>query len=101
MKHLPFSIFKKNDRRFFSVRFKNEQTGKYLPAISTKKETESEAIQIAFDWLKNGIPKNDEVIDSKKYTLRNMAKEADISKADADFICKELQRRGLLKSYVL
>jgi integrase len=30
-----------------------------------------------------------------------MAKEADISKADAEFICKELQRRGLLKSCVL
>jgi len=39
MKHLPFSIIKKKDRRFFSVRFKNEQTGKYLPAISTKKES--------------------------------------------------------------
>jgi len=49
MKHLPFSVFKKNDRRFFSVRFKNEETGKYLPAISTKKETEAEAIKIAFD----------------------------------------------------
>jgi hypothetical protein len=30
-----------------------------------------------------------------------MAKEADIAKADAEFICKELRRRGLLKSYVL
>ena len=29
-----------------------------------------------------------------------MAKEADITKADAEFICKELQRRGLLKSYI-
>jgi len=30
-----------------------------------------------------------------------MAKKSDISKADAEFICKELQRRGFLKSYVL
>jgi integrase len=101
MKNLPFSIFKKNDRRFYLVRFKNEQTGKYLPAISTKKETQKEAIQIAFDWLRDGIPKKGETIESKKYSLRDMAKEADITKTDAEFICKELQRRGLLKSYVL
>jgi integrase len=61
MKQLPFSVFKKGNRRFYYVRFKNEQTGECLPVISTKKET----------------------------------------KADAEFICKELQRRGLLKSYIL
>ena len=61
--------------------------------MSTKKETNAEAIQTAFDWLKNGIPQNGETINFKKYTLRDMAKEADITKADAEFICKELQRR--------
>jgi len=101
MKQLPFSVFKKGQRRFYYVRFKDEQTGKYLPTISTKKETKAEAIQTAFDWLRNGIPQKDEAIDFKRYTLRDMAKEADIDKADAEFICKELQRRGLLKSYVL
>ena len=100
MKHLPFSVFKKNDRRFFSVSFKNEQTGEYLPPISTRKESKSDAIQTAFDWLRNGIPKQGEIINSKKYSLRDMAKESDITKADAEFICKELQRRGFLKSYV-
>jgi hypothetical protein len=35
------------------------------------------------------------------YGIWDMAKDADISKTDADFICKELQRRGLLKSYIL
>jgi len=69
--------------------------------MSTKKETKAEAIQTAFDWLRNGIPQKGETIDLKKYTLRDMAKEADISKTDAEFICKELQRWGLLKSYVL
>jgi integrase len=101
MKQLPFSVFKKGQRRFFYVRFKNEQTGEYLPVISTKKETKAEAIQTAFDWLRNGIPQKGEPINFKKYTLRDMAKEADITKADAEYICKELQRRGLLKSYVL
>jgi integrase len=101
MKQLPFLVFKRKQRRFFYVRFKDGQTGEYLPVISTKKETKAEAIQTAFDWLKNGIPQKGEPVDFKKYTLRDMAKGADISKADAEFICKELQRRGLLKSYVL
>jgi hypothetical protein len=30
-----------------------------------------------------------------------MAKQADISKADAAFICKELQRRGILKMFIM
>ena len=48
MKQLPFLVFKKGKRRFFYVRFKNEQTEQYLPVISTKKkETKAEAIQTA------------------------------------------------------
>jgi integrase len=101
MNQLPFTVFKKGQRRFYYVRFKDEQTGKHLSSISTKKETKTEAIQTAFDWLRNGIPQKGEVIDFKKYTLRDMAKEADISKSDAEYICKELQRRNLLKSYIL
>jgi hypothetical protein len=30
-----------------------------------------------------------------------MAKQADISKTDAAFICKELQRRGFLKTFII
>jgi len=101
MKNLPFLVFRRSKRPFYSVKIKNEQTGKYLPEISTKKETKTEAIQIAFDWLKNGLPQKGEIVNFKKYTLRHMAKETDITQDDAEFICKELQRRGLLKSYVL
>jgi hypothetical protein len=100
MAHLPFSVFKRAGRRFYSVSFKNE-AGAYLPALSTKQETEAEAIQTAFRWLKDGIPRKGEAVPFKNYTLRDMAKGADIDNADAVFILKELQRRGLLKSYVL
>jgi integrase len=98
---LPFSVFKRDGRKYYSVKFKNDQTGGYLPALSTKKKTETEAIQVAFDWLKNGIPNRREVIPFKKYTLRDLAREAEISNNDALFICEELKRRGLLKSFVL
>ncbi|MCL1927967.1 MAG: site-specific integrase [Treponema sp.] len=100
-KRLPFSLLKRSDRRYYTVRFKNEQTGKYLPEINTKKETEKEAIQIVFEWLKDGIPQQGETVSLKKYTLREMAKGADITKVNAEFICKELHRQGLLKSYIL
>ncbi|MDR0759877.1 MAG: tyrosine-type recombinase/integrase [Treponema sp.] len=101
MAKLPFSIFRRAGRRFFSVSFKNDKTGEYLPAISTKQETEAAAIQTAFQWLKDGIPRKGEAVSFKKYTLRDMAREADVTTADCEFICKELRRRGLLKSYVL
>ncbi|MDR1306628.1 MAG: hypothetical protein LBK74_03535 [Treponema sp.] len=59
-KYLPFSVLKRQDRRFYTARFKNEQIGKYLPEINTKKETENEAIQTAFEWLRAGIPQQGE-----------------------------------------
>jgi len=66
MKHLPFIVSKRKDRRFYSVYFKNEQTGKYLSELSTKKETKVEAIKTALEWLRDGIPKRGETASLKK-----------------------------------
>jgi len=101
MANFPFSIIKRQGRRFFYVAFKNEETGGYLPAISTKQETKSAAIQTAFRWLRDGIPRQGVEVPVKKYTLRDMARETDITGEDATFILKELQRRGFLQSYVM
>jgi integrase len=101
MKSLPFSVFKRSDRPCYLVAFKNEETGEYLPAISTKQKTESEAVKTAFAWLRDGIPGKEGNLNIKQYSLRDMARSADVTKADAVFICKELQRRGLLKSFIL
>jgi integrase len=101
MTKLPFSLFKRAGRRFFYVSFKNGETGEYLPAISTKQETESGAAETAFQWLKDGIPRRGEAVPLKKYSLRDMARGADMGPADCEYICKELRRRGLLASYVL
>ncbi|MDR3139815.1 MAG: site-specific integrase, partial [Treponema sp.] len=100
MAKLPFSVFRRAGRRYYSVSFKNESTGEYLPAISTKQEAEAAAIQTAFQWLRDGIPRGGEAVPLKKYTLRDMAREADLAAEDCEYICKELQRRGLLASYV-
>ncbi|MDR2865058.1 MAG: hypothetical protein LBV68_05575 [Spirochaetaceae bacterium] len=98
MKDLPFSIFRRSGREYLYVAYKNEQTGEYLPTISTKQETEAVATKTAYDWLLNGIPKGDE---TTKVSIRSSIKSADINKAGAEFICKELQRHGLLKSFVM
>jgi len=101
MAKLPFSIYKRAGRRNYYVAFKNAQTGQYLPAINTKCETEAAAIEVAFQWLRDGIPAKGEAVPVKTFTLRDMARKADVSAADCEYICKELKRRGLLKSYAL
>jgi hypothetical protein len=101
MAKLPFSIYKRAGRRYYYVQFKNGQTGEYMSAISTKQETESGAVSVAFQWLKDGIPNKGEAIPLKKYSLQDMAWEAEVSATDCEYICKELQRRGMLKSYVI
>jgi integrase len=97
---LPFSVFRRAGRRYYYVSFKNEITGGYLPAISTKQEKEADAVQTAFQWFREGVPQRGGAVSLKKYTLRDMAKEADVTAADCEYICKELKRRGLLVSYV-
>jgi hypothetical protein len=50
---LPFSIFYifyRTERHTYYVAFKNEETGRYLPAISTKKTKEADAVLLT-DFL--------------------------------------------------
>ncbi|MFP3089181.1 tyrosine-type recombinase/integrase [Treponema sp. TIM-1] len=101
-KPLPFSVFKRANRPCYVVAFKNPQTGKYLPPISTRQVSESAAIQTAFGWFRDGIPQqNGKTIDIKRYSLREMAKDTDLAPDDVDFIIGELQHRGILKKAVL
>ena len=98
-KPLPFSVFKRANRPGYVVAFKNEKTGAYLPPVSTRQTDEASAIKVAYEWYKHGVPKKDTVESLKDYTLRDLAKEADI--ADVEFLVNELKRRGLLKSAIL
>jgi hypothetical protein len=101
-KPLPFSVFKRAKRPCFVVAFKNPETGKYLPPISTRQVSESAAIQTAFQWFWDGIPQqNGKTVDLKRYSLREMAKDTGLAPEDVDFIIDELQHRGILKKAVL
>ena len=55
MNAYPFSVFKRANQSYYSVSFK-DSNGKFLSPVSTKKRTEAEALQIAFQWLRDGIP---------------------------------------------
>jgi hypothetical protein len=97
MARLPFSVFRRKGRRFYYVQFKGAHGG-YLPAVSTKQTSEAAAIETAFTWMREGRPaKNNGKV---SVSLRELLREIK-TPADAEFICDELKRRGLLKSYVL
>jgi integrase len=102
MTHLPFSVSKRKGQRFYYVQFKNEQ-GEFLPGISTRQTTKSAAIEIAFKWLREGRPsKNASQGNVINISISLAASLRDVrTKEEAEFICRELKRQGLLKAYVI
>jgi integrase len=97
MEHLPFCVFKRTGREFYYVKFKNE-AGKYGTAVSTRRKTRAEAIATAYDWLKNGIPAAGG--GSAALSVMDALKRVQTT-AEADFVCRELKRRGLLKIFIV
>jgi hypothetical protein len=97
----PFSIFKWSDRTCFSVAVKS-QSGKYLKPLSTGKKTEDEAFQVAFQWLRDGVPgrqEKTEALTVNQLALQDVIRKID-SKTDAMVILNELKRKGWVKSFV-
>jgi len=98
---LPYSIFKRKDRPFYLVSFKNEITGEYFPAISTKQATKSAAIKTAVEWLRNGIPqKGSASLSLKMLSLRSLFRDIEITSEDAVFFVDEMKRRDLIRSAI-
>ena len=98
---LPYSIFKRADRPFYMVSFKNEITGEYLPAISTKQATKTGAIKTTVEWLRSGIPqKTGSSLSLKTMSLRSVFRDAELNPDDAIFFVEEMKRRNLIKSAV-
>ena len=97
---LPFSIFRRGKRKYYYVAFKNENTGNYLPAISTKKTKYEDAQRQSWVWFREGIPNKNGVLDIKKHSLRDSIRCASLTAEDAEFIIDELKQRGLVLSCV-
>ncbi|MCL2879916.1 MAG: site-specific integrase, partial [Treponema sp.] len=98
---LPFSIFLRGGRPCYYVAFKNEDTGKYLPAVSTKKIKKSDAERQAWVWYREGIPKRNGKSDIKTLSLHDSIRHIPLTTTDAELIVDELKRKGLVLSCIL
>jgi hypothetical protein len=105
MNEYLFSVFKRSDRPFYLVSFK-DNTGKYLPPLSTKRRTEAEAVQTAFQWLRDGVPrewaKASQALNVNQLALRDIARKIE-ARRDVEIIIKEIKKpaasgRGMLFS---
>ena len=74
MNAYPFSVFKRNDRPYFLVSFKDD-AGNYLPPVSTKKKSEDEAMEVAFMWMRNGIPQKKAAIRVNELSLKDAVRK--------------------------
>ena len=99
MNTYPFTVFKRSNRPFYFVSFK-DATGKYLSPVSTKKKTEKEAMQVAFDWLRDGVPKKNAVLKVSDLSLRDVARKIK-DNVEVEAFLDELKRLGWMKTYIL
>jgi hypothetical protein len=98
MNAYPFSIFKRADRSCFSVSYK-DANGKYLRPVSTGMKTEKEALDVAFKWLRDGIPQKEAVVRVSDLSLKDLVRNIKAG-GEAETLLNELRRFGWLKSYV-
>ena len=74
MNDLPFCVFKRSNRPYYFVLFK-DQYGKYInKPVSNKKKTEKEAVKVAFEWYREGIPQKETVVKVSDLSLRDVAR---------------------------
>ncbi|MDR0323004.1 MAG: hypothetical protein LBI12_00990 [Treponema sp.] len=80
------------------MKFKDE-AGNYLPPVSTKKNSRDEAMQVAFKWLRDGIPQKKKSLKLTDLSMKNMVRkiETDI---EAELIMTELKRMGWVKGFI-
>jgi len=99
MNAYPFSIFKRADRSCYSVAF-NDKNGKQMRPVSTGKKTEKEALQAAFQMLRDGIPKKQNIVTVQDLSIINMVRDLK-SETQAEAILGELRRLGWVKGYAV
>jgi integrase len=98
MNAYPFSIFKRADRACYSVSFK-DKNGKYLRPISTGKRNKDEALQAAFNMLREGFTQKQKVITVQDLSLKDIVHKIK-TRAEAEIILIEMKRMGWVKSFV-
>jgi integrase len=97
----PFTVFLRKGSPNYYVQFKNEVTGDYMPAISTRQKTKAAAMKTAWAWHSNGIPRKTNKQTVAERSLIDTAHKADITQNDVEKIITEFQRRGFIKGAIL
>jgi integrase len=82
------------------VAFKNELTGKYLPAVSTRKEKYADAVKQAWVWYREGIPRKEGPVDVPVDSIRKLLMDTPLTLRDAETLVRVLRDRGFVKSCV-
>nr|AGS53315.1 hypothetical protein [uncultured bacterium contig00013] len=99
MNAYPFTVFKRSNRPFYFVSFK-DASGKFLSPVSTKQTEEKDAMKVAFEWLRDGIPKKNAVMKVHDLSLKEVAKGIE-TEGEVETLLSELRRLGWIKSFVL
>ena len=77
-----------------------DANGKYLPPISTGKKTENEAMEVAFKWLRDGIPQKNKALKVNDLTLKDVPRkiktdaETEMLLAELKMLSKEKHRKS-------
>lgn len=94
-----YSLFKKNNRPNYYVRFRNEVTGDWNSSgKSTGTSDILKAEKIAMEWLVNCGAEKPTV---KTQSVIDIIRKEKLTLKDVQTICGEFQRQGLLKSFVV
>lgn len=97
MNKLPFSLTIRGDSPYYYVRFRNEQTGKFMTWISTKEKNYNRALRKSWE-LYNEKSKNGEL---EKKSFYDVVRKSEYTQEDVKSFIEDFQKKGFLLSYVL
>jgi len=95
MQKLPFSLTTRANSPYYYVRFRNEQTGKFMSWISTKEKNYNRALRKAWDLY------NQKADELNSLSFYDTVKKANYTKEDVLFFLEDFKKKGFITSYVL
>ncbi len=96
-KKLPFGLTTRKQSPYYYVRFRNEETGRFMSWVSTKETNYSRALRKAWD-LYNEAAASQAL---HKLSFYDSIRKSDYTKEDVEKFLDDFRRKGFLTSYVL
>ena len=95
LKKLPFSLTSRANSPYYYVRFRNEQTGKFMSWISTKEKNYNRALRKAWDLY------NQKSAEIDKLSFYDTIRKSEYTQEDVQKFLDDFQRKGFLAGFVL